>query len=57
MDPLFEPSAIFIVFEDNVNSVVSIAVPLKVKGISIGLPATEGIEAVKTTSVGESSLI
>ena len=55
--PLFEPSGIFIEVAETVNSVVSLAVPLIVKGTSIGLPAKEGIEAVKTTSVDEFSLI
>ena len=55
--PVLTPGAIVIELEDTVNSVVSVAVPPKVKGISIDLPLTSFKVAVKVTSVDEFSSI
>ena len=55
--PVVDPAAIDIGLDETVNSVVSVAVPPTVKGISIDLPLTSFKVAVKVTSVDEFSSI
>jgi len=55
--PFVNPAGIVNGLEDTVNSVVSVAVPLTVYGISIDFPLTIFKVAVKVTSVDEPSSI
>jgi hypothetical protein len=55
--PVVNPAGIVIGLEDTVNSVVSVAVPPTVYGMSIDFPLTIFKVAVKVTTVDESSSI